>query len=405
VNKQDIDFIIQATLKAADPREAVLRHVSVRGSQWVVDGAAYDLINKDVRLVAVGKAAVPMAEAVGELIGERISRGVVATKYGHGNWQSAIGNADGITHRSELPIANCQLIEAAHPIPDENSLRAGEAICELLQGCTENTLVIACISGGASALVVAPQSGISLNTMRAINDALLRSGADIREMNAVRSRLDRLKAGGLVRLAQPAQVIGLILSDVIGDPLEVIASGMTHEARAHNTLVGNNTQACEAAATAARALGYEATIVTTQMRGEARERGAEIAQSLITNSQLPITRQAFIYGGETTVTIRGDGKGGRNQELALAAAITLNHSTTQPITVIALGTDGTDGPTNAAGAIATHETVARAVRLGLAPQDFLARNDSYHFFEKLGDLIVTGPTGTNVADVVIALRD
>jgi hydroxypyruvate reductase len=227
----------------------------------------------------------------------------------------------------------------------------------------------------------------------------------------VRSRLDRLKAGGLVRLAQPAQVIGLILSDVIGDPLDVIASGMTHEPHAYNTLVGNNTQACEAAATAARALGYEPTIVTTQMRGEARERGTEIAQSLrsdnppaISNLQSPISKQAFVYGGETTVTIRGEGKGGRNQELALAAAITLDHSTNQPIAVIALGTDGTDGPTDAAGAIATSETVARAIQLNLTPQDFLARNDSYHFFEQLGDLIVTGPTGTNVADVVIALR-
>jgi hydroxypyruvate reductase len=373
----------------------------------VVDGAAYDLINKDVRLVAVGKAAVPMAEAVGALIGERISRGVVATKYGHSDAERA-GHLEDAWH--------VVTVQSAHPVPDEQSLKAGEAICELLENCTENTLVVACVSGGASALVVALQSGISLNTMRAINDALLRSGADIREMNAVRSRLDRLKAGGLVRLALPAQVIGLILSDVIGDPLDVIASGMTHEPHAHNTLVGNNTQACEAAATAVRALGYEATIVTTQMRGEARERGTEIAQSLrsdnppaISNLQSPISKQAFIYGGETTVTIRGDGKGGRNQELALAAAIELDRQSQTRFLketwfVIALGTDGTDGPTDAAGAIATSETVARAIQLNLDPQDFLVRNDSYHFFEQLGDLIVTGPTGTNVADVVIALR-
>jgi glycerate 2-kinase len=392
MKQQEIHHIIQATLKAADPHDAVLRHASVRGSQFWVDGVSYSLANKDIRLVAVGKAAVPMAEAVGELIGERITRGVVATKYGHAHSLLAIGY-------SEMPIANSQLIEAAHPIPDENSLHAGEAICELLRGCTENTLVIACISGGTSALVVAPQPGISLNVMRAINDALLRSGADIREMNAVRSRLDRLKAGGLVRLAQPAQVIGLILSDVIGDPLEVIASGMTNEPSAHNVLVGNNTQACEAAAQATRALGYNATIVTTKMRGEARERGIEIAEAILKAPQ----KTALIYGGETTVTIRGEGKGGRNQELALAAAIQIANSPS-PIAIIALGTDGTDGPTDAAGAIATHETMARAVQLNLNPQDFLARNDSYHFFEQVGGLILTGPTGTNVADVVIALQ-
>ena len=395
MQQQEIQHLIQAILKAADPREAVLRHVSVAGSQLLVDGVTYDLANKDVRLVAVGKAAVPMAEAVGELIGERISRGVVATKYGHSHWPLAIG-------KTKLPIANSQLIESAHPIPDENSLRAGEAICDLLKDCTENTLVIACISGGASALVVAPHAGISLNTVRAINDVLLRSGADIREMNAVRSRLDRLKAGGLVRLAQPAQVIGLILSDVIGDPLEVIASGMTHAPSAHNVLVGNNTQACAAAAQAARELGYDPKIVTTTMHGEARERGADIAQSLISNPQ---PRAALIYGGETTVTIRGEGKGGRNQELALAAAVQFQIANCQsPITIIALGTDGTDGPTDAAGAIATHETMARAVQLNLNPQDFLDRNDSYTFFERVGGLILSGPTGTNVADVVVALR-
>lgn len=389
MQQQEIHQIIQATLKAVDPQEAVLRHASVRDSQLWVGGKAYHLVGKDIRLVAVGKAAVPMSAGVGGLMGGQISRGLVITKYGHGD--------------SHLPMANCEFIEASHPIPDENSLRAGEAICELLQGCTADTLVIACISGGASALVVAPQPGISLKTMQTINDALLRSAADIREMNAVRSRLDRLKAGGLVRMAQPAKVMGLVLSDVISDPLDVIASGMTHDPFAHNTLVGNNTQACEAAAEAARALGYEAVIVTTEMRGEARDRGAEIARALIFQSQSPNTRQAFIYGGETTVTIRGEGKGGRNQELALAAAISL-HNLQAPATIIALGTDGTDGPTDAAGAIATPMTIARAAQLNLDPQGFLARNDSYHFFKPLGDLIITGPTGTNVADVVIALR-
>jgi hydroxypyruvate reductase len=407
----ELNKIIQATLRAADPAEAIRRHAQRVGGQLVVDGAAVELANKDIRVVAVGKAAAPMAQAVRDLLGDYASRCVVVTKYGH----APMGDA-------RRPTV---VIESAHPVPDENSVRGGDAVCQLLEGCHDNTLVIACISGGASALCIAPHEGIALRTMQAINDALLRSGADIVEMNAVRSRLDRLKGGGLVHLAQPAQVLGLILSDVIGDPLHVIASGMTNEPRAQNVLVGNNTQACEAAAQACRDLGYATKIVTTQMRGEARERGAEIAQSLSSSFADPLALgegrargKAFVYGGETTVTIRGDGKGGRNQELALAAALALRDDGLQTnddppsvvrrpslATVIALGTDGTDGPTDAAGAIATSATCARAAQLNLNPQDFLNRNDSYHFFEQLGDLILTGPTGTNVADVVIALAE
>jgi hydroxypyruvate reductase len=227
-------------------------------------------------------------------------------------------------------------------------------------------------------------------------------------MNAVRSRLDRLKGGGLARLAAPARVIGLILSDVVGDPLEVIASGLTNDPRAQNVLVGNNTQACEAAAEAARGLGYHARIVTTQLRGEARERGADIAREIVSHPPAPPGNGVcLVYGGETTVTLRGDGRGGRNQELALAAAIALAaldpHDQTGAL-VASVGTDGTDGPTDAAGAVASPGTLQRARVLGLDAGDFLARNDSYRYFAPLGDLVMTGPTGTNVADVVVAMR-
>ena len=416
MNAQQIERVIRRTLAAVDPYEAVLRHAMLQGSVLQVDGAAYDLANKDIRLVAVGKAAVSMAAAVCELLGERIQRGVVTTKYGHletadgGRGGSEDGRLSVVvpqTSASEPP--RLSFIESAHPVPDENSLRAGEAICELLQDCTAETLIIVCVSGGASALVVAPQAGISLKTMQAINGALLKSGADIHEMNAVRSRLDRLKGGGLVKLAAPAQVVSLILSDVIGDPLEVIASGITNAPqeshRLQNVLVGNNTQACEAAAQAVRELGYHARIVTAEMRGEARERGVEIAQAIV---QAPVGT-ALIYGGETTVQIHGEGLGGRNQEMALAFAqrsdVRFQTSDSRVSTMIALGTDGTDGPTDAAGAIATGDSVRRAVALGLDPQDYLDRNDSYHFFEALGDLIRTGPTGTNVADVIVALAE
>jgi hydroxypyruvate reductase len=398
-----LDRLIRAALRAADPAEAIRRHIHREGDGLIVDHARYDLAQlDDVRLIAAGKASAPMANEVAALLGDRLSRVVVVTKYGHGPLTPtpSLGGRGG-------------LIEAGHPIPDENSVRGGEAVCEALRGCTERTLVIACVSGGASALLVAPHEGISLGVMRAINDALLRSGADIREMNAVRSRLDRLKSGRLVRLAQPGQVIGLILSDVIGDPLDVIASGLTNDPRAHNVLVGNNTQACNAVTGAARDLGLIPHVVTTELRGEARARGGEIAAALLRTLPAPLPAGAkgvcMIYGGETTVTIQGEGKGGRNQELALAAAIELDRRETSGVSEIpdaciaALGTDGTDGPTDAAGAIAFADTVQRAHTFGLNAQDFLAHNNSYAFFDALGDLIKTGPTGTNVADVMIAL--
>jgi hydroxypyruvate reductase len=399
--RRDVEKLVHAALRAADPRQAIRRHVRRDGESLCVDEARYDLRDRDIRLIAVGKAAAPMADEVIGLLGDRLTSGVVVTKYGH----AAFGL------NSKLNTQHLALIEAGHPIPDENSWRAGQLVCDSLKDCTERTLVTVCVSGGASALMVAPHDGISLNSIKAINEALLRSGADIHEMNAVRSRLDRLKGGGLIRLAQPAQVIGLILSDVIGDPLDVIASGLTNDPRARNVLVGNNTQACEAVAAAARVLGYDARIVTTELRGEAREAGADIARqlSILGSGRADEHAGCLIYGGETTVTLRGEGKGGRNQELALAAALELDDlktswvSETPEVLIAALGTDGTDGPTDAAGAIATNDTMQRARALGLDVHGYLDRNDSYHFFNALRDLIVTGPTGTNVADVVIAL--
>jgi len=389
-----IKSLIHAALGAVDPYEAIRRHVQRQGDTLFVDDARYDLHGKDVRLIAVGKAAVPMAIALCELLDNQLLRGVVVTKYHHTPSE----------HQLPIPVT-----EAAHPMPDENSMQAGDQICDELTGCTENTLVIACVSGGASALMIAPHAGISINIMRVINDALLSSGADIRQMNAVRSRLDRLKGGGLVRMASPAQVIGLILSDVIGDPLDVIASGITYDARANNFLVGNNTQACEAVANIARTMGCEPHIITTELCGEARHQGQRIAQELFSfaNSNEFGVTQVLIYGGETTVTIRGTGRGGRNQELALAAAIKLDlmvgADDPREMYIVAIGTDGTDGPTDAAGAIARSDTVRRARQLLMDAQAYLNRNDSYPFFQKLGDLIRTNPTGTNVADIVIAI--
>lgn len=395
-----LEAIIHAALRAADPAEAIRRHVRRDGELLVVDGMTYDLrAFDDARLIAAGKAAAPMAAEVVRLLDGQLSRAVIVTKQGHLPPDL----------RAKLALQGFTLIEAGHPLPDEHSLRAGRAVRAALRSCTARTLVIACVSGGASALLVAPYAGISLNAMRAVNEALLRSGADIHEMNAVRARLDRLKRGGLARLAQPATVIGLILSDVIGDPLDVIAGGLTNDPQAHNVLVGNNAQACQAAAQEAERLGFAARVITTTLRGEARKAGAQIARALLDADPPSMARGVcLIYGGETTVTVRGNGKGGRNQELALAAAVALDAQAdlrTRPrVGIAALGTDGTDGPTDAAGAMAFADTVRRARERGLEARDYLERNDSYHFFAPLGELIMTGPTGTNVADVIIALR-
>lgn len=388
--RHDFEGMITAALIAADPFEAVKRHLHTDGNELLLDSIPIGLHDYErVILIAVGKASVPMAKAVCAIIGERLTHGVIITKYGH------VDNASTLTNDRRLTI-----IESAHPVPDANSMKAGEIVAHILEDLDERTLVLACVSGGASALMISPYPGIQLRTMQAINDALLKSGADISEMNLVRSRLERLKNGGFVTLAAPAQVIGLIVSDVIGDPLAVIASGLTNHPAAHNVLVANNTQACEAVAAHAQRLGYKPQIVTTALKGEARVRGREIAQAIASEPD----GTCLIYGGEPTVTIHGSGMGGRNQELALAAALELGRLADAHASICALATDGTDGPTDAGGAFVFPDTISRAKGMQLDAASYLDRNDSYHFFAALEDLIMTGPTGTNVADVVIALR-
>ncbi|MBX7214651.1 MAG: DUF4147 domain-containing protein [Thermoflexales bacterium] len=383
------DAILRAALQAADPALAVTRHVARDADALRIGEARIALGEIDrITLIAAGKAAWPMALAALPVVADRLRGGVVVTKHGHLPPDARARMPDTVT-----------LIEAGHPVPDADSVRGGGAIRAALPGLGARDLVLVCVSGGASALAVAPHEGVTLRALRTVNEALLRSGADITEMNAVRGRLDALKAGGLVRLAQPARVAGLILSDVVGDSLDVIASGLTREPRAHNVLIASNSLACAAAAEAARERGFAAHVVTTALSGEAREAAVRIAADL--DAAPP--RSALIYGGETTVTLRGSGRGGRNQELALAAALALDG---RPGRLIgSFGTDGTDGPTDAAGAVADGQTLARAAALGWDATAALSNNDSYAFFAPLGDLIVTGPTGTNVADVVVALRE
>ncbi len=425
----DLKQLIAAALAAVNPYNAIQNHLRLNGDNLVIGKRIINLISKDIRCVAVGKGSVPMARSIHELFGNKISQGLIVTKYDH------LGDV-------KFP-ANWEVIESAHPVPDDLSLHAGDRVWQLLADCTEQTLVLACISGGASVLVVAPhnwnaltelltnpptveinqetqqlikvtlssqsidiatinpEATISLNALRGIGTALLESGLSIDKINAVRSKIDRLKGGGLVEQVGAGKVIGLILSDVIGDPISSIASGLTNHPQADNILVGNNRQACEAVAKTARELGYNSQIITTELDGEAQVRGGEIAREIVTKP----AKTVLIYGGETTVNLPSNctGKGGRNQELGLAAAIELAQHKI-PAWVITLATDGTDGPTDAAGVKVNETTIDRALALGLDPQSALDRHDAYPFFQELGDLHLIGATGTNVADISIAIR-
>jgi glycerate 2-kinase len=428
----------QAALAAVDPAEAVYRIVSRVGDRLLIDRQTYALRDFDhVYVVGAGKAAVPMAEALGEVLRDHLKSGVIITKYHH-------------LDRS-LPD-QLRVHEAGHPVPDEQSVAATRDLAALLDQVTPRDLVFCVISGGGSALLTLPAEGITLADLQATTQLLLRAGATIQQINAIRKHLDTIKGGGLARLAHGAPIISLILSDVIGDDLSVIASGPTVPDpstfadawrvieqfdlaqhlpaavrarlarglsgeipdtpkpgdpsfdRVQTVIIGSNAQAAQAAEAAARRLNFNTLLLSTQVQGEARE-VAQVAAAIAKEIALynrPAQKPAcLILGGETTVTVKGSGLGGRNQELALATAIAIDG---WPNTLIAaLGTDGTDGPTDAAGAIATGETVGRAQAIGLDAQTHLANNDAYHFFQALDDLIVTGPTGTNVNDLLFVL--
>ena len=407
-----LDLILRAALHAADPAEAVRRRF--HPADFADAGRVF--------IVGAGKAGTAMARAAVSIVGSRLAGGALA-----------------VLKPPTFNLPRTTFIRAGHPKPDEGSLRAGQAIAELLADVTERDVVLALLSGGGSALLELPVPDVTLSELQLLADQLLRSGATINEFNCVRKHLSRLKGGGLARLATPARVLALILSDVIGDSLDVIASGPTVPdpttvveartilqrrnalsgladsfretpkpgdpifARVTNRLIGSNAMAREAAAEAARALGFNVEQPERTVQGEARDWGMSLAQELQARSddfsRLPL---ALIYGGETTVTVRGNGVGGRNQELALAAAIALEGAARR-VMIASIGTDGVDGPTAAAGAAATPESVPRARALGLDPQAMLENNDSHSFFNALGDCTITGPTGTNVNDLVIVL--
>jgi glycerate 2-kinase len=404
--------IFKAALKAADPYQAVLRHLRI-------DPKPY----RNIFVIGAGKASAQMARAVERLLGARITGGLVNVKDGHG-----------------AKLRRIQINECGHPIPDQRGVAGARRIAQIASQAGEDDLVICLISGGASALLPLPAPPITLAEKQKTTQLLLRCGASIHEINCIRKHISQIKGGKLARLVYPATLVTLILSDVIGDDLDVIGSGPTvpdrstlADARAllqkygipnkllaaseetpkpgdqifaktRNVVVGSNALAVDAAALEARRFGFHTQVLTTSLQGEAREVArvhAAIAREIRTSGRPVRPPACVISGGETTVTIRGTGLGGRNQEFALAAALEI--ADLREVVILSAGTDGTDGPTDAAGAIADGTTIERAQALGLGAAAFLANNDSYHFFEATGDLIKTGPTGTNVADIQLIL--
>lgn len=452
--------VLSAAIEAVDPRRAIQANVRLDGDTLIIGARGYALAEFDrVLVVGGGKAGTPMAAAIYEILSDRITGGVVNVKHGHtaagGGWRVRFdrgGEPAGSAPRADTgPIA---IVEAGHPVPDAAGQAGAERIAALLTGLTPRDLVIVLISGGGSALLPLPAPGITLADYQALTALLLRCGADITEINTVRKHCARLQGGQLARLATPAQVVTLILSDVVGTPLDAIASGPTVPdrstfadawavltrygildqapssvrghlarglagetpdtpkaddplfARVHNVVIGDNAIAGRAAVTEARRLGFNSVLLTTFVQGEAREIGramAGLAQGVACGQSDYVAPACLVAGGETTVTVRGQGTGGRNQELALAAAIALESHPLPPgvrVAVTSVGTDGTDGPTDAAGGIATADTVTRGRSLGLDARAALADNDSYHFLAALGDLLITGPTQTNVNDLI-----
>lgn len=431
--KQSAWKIMRAALKAVDPARAVENYFA---AQPAVARQIQATAGR-VFVVGTGKAGAPMAQAAGALFADKIAAGCVVVKTGH---------------TGRTTPQNITIRQAGHPVPDEAGLQAAREIEQLLVQTTPDDTVLCLISGGGSALLTLPVTGISLADLQETTRQLLAAGSTINEINTIRKHLSAVKGGGLARLAAPARVFTLILSDVVGDPLEVIASGPTVPdpstfagawavveryglqnslpapvaqrlragvmgdipdtpkpgdplfERVSNQIIGSNLIAARAAVQAAQAAGFNAQLLSTFIEGEAREVGrvaAGLAKGLLKNEAALARPACVVLGGETTVTLKGGGKGGRNQELALAAAIALDGWPNA--LVVCLGTDGNDGPTNAAGAFADGRTVARARAQGLDAPDYLSRNDAYPFFAALDDLIITGPTNTNVNDLTLIL--
>jgi len=429
---------LDTALKAADPQNIMRSRITLKENLLKINEKTFNLKNfEKIYVVGGGKASGLMAEALEGILGDHITDGTLNVPHGT---------------LDQYKTQRIKLWGASHPVPDKAGIEGTRRILDLVSQADEKDLVICLVSGGGSSLMPLPRSGISITDKKNITESLLKSGATINEINTVRKHVSDFKGGWLAKRAYPATVISLLLSDVVGDPLEVIASGPTvpdsttfRDAvnvlkkyklwddapnsikeifldgekglipetpkpgdaafqRTHNFVVGNNRSASLAACRKLRDAGLNTLFLTSYMEGEARYVGAILAALFkeVSASGSPVSKPAaLVVGGETTVTVVGKGKGGRNQEIALGAALKMDGL--EGAVVASINTDGIDGPTDAAGALADGKTLLRSKELGLKADEFLANNDSYSFFARLGDLIFTGPTGTNVNDISIVV--
>lgn len=425
---------LESALNAVDPKQIIKSKLLLKNLTLHVNGYSIDLKKfKNIYVIGGGKASGSMAEALEQVLGNSITKGLV-----------------NVPRSSKNKTDIIKLHEASHPIPDEAGVEGTRRMLKIAEQAKEDDLIICLISGGGSSLMPLPRGKISIADKKEITNALLKCGATINEINTVRKHISDFKGGWLAKKAYPSSILNLILSDVVGDPLDFIASGPTvpdsttfsdaikvlkkyrlwskapasirkvlsdgekglipetpkanDEAfkRVYNVVVGNNRLASLTAQKYLKSEGLNTLLLTSTLEGEARHVGIMLASIVheVSVSGNPVPKPAgIIAGGETTVTVTGKGLGGRNQEIALATVRNLKGM--NGVAVASLSTDGVDGPTDAAGAIADGKTLVRAAKMGLTPEEYLAENDSYHFFSKLGDLIFTGPTGTNVNDVSV----
>jgi glycerate 2-kinase len=430
--------ILSRAVQSVDPETAVHQYVSRTGDTLDIGGTLYDLESyRRVFVVGAGKASQSMAKAITTLIDEHLTGGVVIGK-----------TLDPAQERMNQGRIN--FLQGSHPVPDDRSLASTQTLLQLLQGLHEDDLVICLLSGGASALMTLPEEGIDLADLQALTRQLLACGATINEINSLRKHLDLVKGGRLAGRVYPARLATLILSDVVGNLLDVIASGPTvadtttfNDAltvlqkyqlfedapetiknillagvkipaketlkqgdprldKVQNIVVGSNYQAASSVVQQARREGLNSEIITTYLQGEARHASGCLTAMLkqVVSSDEPFKRPCcLVVGGETTVVVKGMGKGGRNQELALGAVDLIDGL--KNVLLVTLATDGEDGPTDAAGAVVTGETARRAYQAGMKAMDYLLDNNAYNYFDRLGDLIKTGSTGTNVNDLAL----
>ena len=435
--RDDALRLFKSGIKAVDAYNSITKYLMLKDNKIFVSDIFgkrrnYNLKNyENIFVIGAGKASARMADAAESILGNKISDGLAVTKYKFSNKK----------------LKRIKINEAAHPVPDKNGIKATERIIKICEKAGKNDLVIFLLSGGASSLLTLPEENIELNDLQHLNKLMLNSGLSIAEINTIRKQVSKVKGGKLAEIIKPAEIVTIIISDVIGDNVDIIGSAPT---KINNTtaedaygillkynlmnkipaaikknilkkvneeinrvtettdsvadifIIANNQEALNGIKNSAEKLGYDVTIVSNRLEGEAKTAAGKIVDFVSGNKKAG-KRKCFIYGGETTVTIKGNGKGGRNQELCLSAAIHLQGKNN--IVLLSCGTDGNDGPTDAAGAICDGQTIKRAEKLLLNPAVYLKENDSYNFFSGLNDLIKIPVTQTNVMDVVIVITN